>query len=67
MARQKAQRHRKEILKTTPNSILEGFVKNIDGIYGHYKVVNDHLQPMEKDQDVELMSIYREKMEQLEQ
>ena len=50
----------------TPNSILDGFVRNINGIYGHYKVINDHLQPIEKDPDVELMSLYKEKIEQLE-
>ena len=50
-----------------PGSILDGFLKNINGIYGHYRVVNDHLQPIEKDPDVELMALYREKMEQLEQ
>lgn len=45
-----------------PSSILDQFLKNINGIYTHYKVVNDRLYEMEKDPDVELMKLYREKI-----
>lgn len=38
-----------------PQSILENLLKNINGIYNHYKVINDMLQVSEKDPDVELM------------
>lgn len=51
----------------SPPTILEGFIKNIDGIYNHYRTINEHLQPIEKDPDVELFSIYKAKMEQMEQ
>ena len=43
-------------------SIVEGFFKNINGIYQHSKIINDQLQPIEKDPDVELMNLYKEKM-----
>jgi len=43
--------------------VLEGFFKNINGIYSHYQVINDKLQPIERDPDIELMKLYKEKME----
>lgn len=48
-------------------SILDNFFKNINGIYQFYRVYNEKLQPVEKDQDVELMKIYNQKMEQMKE
>jgi aminopeptidase-like protein len=48
-----------------PFSILEGLLKNINGIFSHYKVINDKLQFVDKDHDVELMKLYHERLEQM--
>ena len=46
-----------------PPSVLDGLFKNINGIFSHYQLINDNLQPIERDADVELMKLYKEKME----
>ena len=46
-----------------PLSILENLLKNINGIFSHYKVINDKLQFVDKDHDVELMKLYKERLE----
>lgn len=50
---------------TVPMSVLDGIFKNINGIYGHYQMINDKMQPIERDPDVELMKLYKEKMEEM--
>ena len=35
-----------------PNRIMDDLLRNINGIYNHYKTVNDNLQNFEKDPDV---------------
>ena len=48
-------------------SVLEGLFKNINGIYNHYQIINDQMQPIERDPDIELMKLYKEKMEQMKE
>lgn len=50
-----------------PLSVLEGLFKNINGIYSHYQIINENQQPIERDPDVELMKLYKEKMEQMKE
>ena len=50
---------------TVPMPVLEGLFRNINGIYGHYQMVNEKMQPIERDPDVELMKLYKEKMDEM--
>jgi len=50
---------------TVPANVLDGLFRNINGIYGHYQMINEKMQPIERDPDVELMKLYKEKMEEM--
>ena len=49
-----------------PSSILDGLLRNINGLYDHYKVINDGLKEFDRDSDIELMKQYDEKLKQLQ-
>ena len=42
-------------------------MRNINGIYNFNKVVNDNFVSYEKDPDVELMKLYKDKIDQLQE
>lgn len=46
-----------------PPTILNGLLKNISDIYNHYQGTNEGLKFQERDHDVELMKLYKEKMD----
>jgi len=50
-----------------PPPIVDQLLRNINGIYNYNKVVNDGLQQLERDPDVDLMKMYKEKIESLQE
>lgn len=42
-------------------------MRNINGIYNFNKVVNDNFVSYERDPDVELMKLYKDKIDQLQE
>lgn len=42
-------------------------MKNINGIYNFNKVVNDNFVSYDRDPDVELMKLYKDKIDQLQE
>lgn len=49
-----------------PLSVVDGLLRNINGLFTHYKMINDNLTSFEKDPEVELMKQYDEKLKTLQ-
>lgn len=47
-------------------NIIDGLLRNINGLFTHYKTINDSLGYNEKDPDVELMKEYDENLKMIQ-